>query len=90
MGLECCQYKLLFVYLKNNCFQTLLDTMEATSVEHQDFFVPWHLPFHRAEIGGASAVAVASGFARKDEKKAAVVYNRYYHVFAKGELERYI
>eukprot|EP00250_Pteridium_aquilinum_P007489 c17196_g1_i1 orf=280-1227(+) len=62
----------------------------SDSVEQQDFFVPWHLPYHRAEIAGASAAAVASGFARKDDKKAAVVYNRYYHVFAEGELERLV
>lgn len=63
---------------------------EGNSVEQQDFFVPWHLPYHRAEIAGASAAAVASGFARKDDKKAAVIYNRYYHVFAEGELERLV
>ncbi|MCO5555906.1 hypothetical protein L7F22_009450 [Adiantum nelumboides] len=57
-------------------------------VELQDYFVPWHLPYHRAEIGGASAGAVASGFARKDDTKAAIVYDRYYHVFVEGELER--
>ncbi|RAL54250.1 hypothetical protein DM860_001378 [Cuscuta australis] len=37
-----------------------------------------------------SASAVASGLAKKDDKKGAVVYNRYYHVFSEGELERYI
>ncbi|KAJ7546816.1 hypothetical protein O6H91_08G055800 [Diphasiastrum complanatum] len=58
--------------------------------EQQEYFVPWHLPYHRAEIGGASAAAVARGFARKDDKKGAVVYNRYYHVFVEGELERLI
>lgn len=54
----------------------------------QEYFVPWHLPYHRAEIGGASACALASGLAKKDDKKGAVVYNRYYHVFSEGELER--
>lgn len=63
---------------------------EGNSVEQQDFFVPWHLPYHRAEVAGASAAAVAGGFARKDDKKAAVIYNRYYHVFAEGELERLV
>lgn len=62
---------------------------QADSVDDQrEFFVPWHLPYHRAEIGGASAAAVASGFARKDDKKGAVVYDRYYHVFVEGELEK--
>ncbi|KAA8538024.1 hypothetical protein F0562_027396 [Nyssa sinensis] len=54
----------------------------------QEFFVPWHLPYHRAEVSGASACALANGLAKKDDKKGAVVYNRYYHVFSDGELER--
>jgi len=56
----------------------------------QEYFVPWHLPFHRAEIGGASAAALEKGFAKKDEKKGTVVYNRYYHVFVEGELQRLV
>lgn len=55
----------------------------------QEYFVPWHLPYHRAEVSGTSASALASGLAKKDDKKAAVVYNRYYHVFSEGELEGY-
>ncbi|KAL6984210.1 tRNA (carboxymethyluridine(34)-5-O)-methyltransferase [Sarracenia purpurea var. burkii] len=54
----------------------------------QEFFVPWHLPYHRAEISGASTCALANGLAKKDDRKGAVVYNRYYHVFNEGELER--
>ncbi|KAK6938190.1 Methyltransferase type 11 [Dillenia turbinata] len=56
----------------------------------QEFFVPWHLPYHRAEVSGASATALANGLAKKDDKKGAVVYNRYYHVFSEGELERLV
>ncbi|KAL6179539.1 hypothetical protein ACLB2K_051053 [Fragaria x ananassa] len=56
----------------------------------QEYFVPWHLPYHRAEVNGASACAVANGLAKKDDKKGAVVYNRYYHVFSEGELERLV
>lgn len=55
----------------------------------QEYFVPWHLPYHRAEIGGAST-SLASGLAKKDDKKSALVYNRYYHVFSEGELERLV
>ncbi|CDP01179.1 unnamed protein product [Coffea canephora] len=58
--------------------------------DQQEFFVPWHLPYHRAEVSGASANAVASGLAKKDDKKGAVVYNRYYHVFSEGELEKLV
>ncbi|CAI5986547.1 unnamed protein product [Closterium sp. NIES-64] len=57
----------------------------------QEFLVPWHLPCHRVEIGSAAAAQhVASGFARRDEAKGSVVYNRYYYVFTQGELERLI
>ncbi|XVF39459.1 hypothetical protein PTKIN_Ptkin01aG0036600 [Pterospermum kingtungense] len=56
----------------------------------QEYFVPWHLPYHRAEVSGASAGALANGLAKKDDKKGAVVYNRYYHVFGEGELERLV
>lgn len=58
--------------------------------KQQEYFVPWHLPYHRAEVSGASAAAVANGLAKKDDKKGAVVYNRYYHVFGEGELERLV
>ncbi|KAG0501608.1 hypothetical protein HPP92_001680 [Vanilla planifolia] len=58
--------------------------------ERQDYFVPWHLPYHRAEISSASTSALANGFAKKDDKKGAVVYNRYYHVFVEGELQRLV
>ncbi|KAE9458945.1 hypothetical protein C3L33_09156, partial [Rhododendron williamsianum] len=67
------------------------NTKNGTNVENQqEFFVPWHLPYHRAEVGGASTSALANGLAKKDDKKGAVVYNRYYHVFSEGELERLV
>jgi len=65
---------------------TKISTVE--SEREQEYFVPWHLPYHRAEISGVSASAISSGFAKRDDKKGAVIYNRYYHVFAEGELER--
>ncbi|KAF7129127.1 hypothetical protein RHSIM_Rhsim10G0118000 [Rhododendron simsii] len=37
---------------------------------------------HRAEVGGFSTCALANGLGKKDDKKGAVVYNRYYHVFS--------
>ncbi|KAL1223723.1 tRNA (carboxymethyluridine(34)-5-O)-methyltransferase [Cardamine amara subsp. amara] len=63
-------------------------TLETLKKNQQEYFVPWHLPYHRAEVSGASASALASGLAKKDDRKGAVVYNRYYHVFSEGELER--
>ncbi|KAG8377911.1 hypothetical protein BUALT_Bualt08G0082800 [Buddleja alternifolia] len=64
--------------------------IETNSGNQQEYFVPWHLPYHRAEVSGASVNAVANGLARKDDKKGAVVYDRYYHVFSEGELERIV
>lgn len=66
------------------------DGNDSESGSQQEYFVPWHLPYHRAEIGGHSASALASGLAKKDDTKGAVVYNRYYHVFMEGELERLV
>lgn len=68
--------------------EVAIDSGENTE-NQQEYFVPWHLPYHRAEVSGSSAGAVANGLARKDDKKGAIVYNRYYHVFGEGELERY-
>ncbi|XP_008801009.2 tRNA (carboxymethyluridine(34)-5-O)-methyltransferase [Phoenix dactylifera] len=69
--------------ISEDCLSTSIDQNEA----QQEYFVPWHLPYHRAEISGASASALASGLAKKDDKKGAMVYNRYYHVFVEGELQ---
>ncbi|GAB2291208.1 hypothetical protein Dimus_025467 [Dionaea muscipula] len=62
---------------------------EVKESQHE-YFVPWHLPYHRAEVSGVSASALQNGLARRDDKKGAVVYNRYYHVFSQGELERLV
>ncbi|BAF10046.1 tRNA (carboxymethyluridine(34)-5-O)-methyltransferase [Oryza sativa Japonica Group] len=69
------------------CSNSNIDEYHKTQ---QEYFVPWHLPFHRAEIGGASAAALENGFAKRDDKKGTVVYNRYYHVFVEGELQRLV
>lgn len=63
---------------------------DSSLQNQQEYFVPWHLPYHRAEVSGASACALANGLAKKDDNKGAVVYNRYYHVFSEGELERLV
>ncbi|KDP32719.1 hypothetical protein JCGZ_12011 [Jatropha curcas] len=63
---------------------------EKNANNQQEYFVPWHLPYHRAEVSGASACALESGLAKKDDKKGAVIYNRYYHVFSEGELDRLV
>lgn len=74
---------------------------EPHIVEGPDYFVPWHLPFHKA---GALAATVQQPVADSqhrdpaglqapspgpaiDEAKGAVVLQRYYHLFEEGELE---
>ncbi len=63
-----------------------------------DYFVPWHLPFHRAEgaleAAKAQAAAHNAGAANAlqrpvhlDTVKQAVVFSRFYHVFEDGELD---
>lgn len=61
-----------------------------------DYFVPWHLPFHRAEAamqvlkaGSASSGSTASSI-RVDDKRGAVVFSRYYHVFEQFELDHLV
>ncbi|KAJ7959061.1 alkylated DNA repair protein alkB-like 8-like [Quillaja saponaria] len=79
------------VHQNSHIDDELMDSKDENKIKNQqEFFVPWHLPYHRAEISGASACALANGLAKKDDKKGAVVYNRYYHVFSEGELERLV
>lgn len=74
---------------------------EGGVVEGPDYFVPWHLPFHKAgglaaassnvesgsSVGGAAGAAAAPPSVAVDEAKQAVVLQRYYHLFEAGELE---
>ncbi|KAJ7965659.1 alkylated DNA repair protein alkB-like 8-like [Quillaja saponaria] len=67
----------------------LMDSKDEENIKNQqEYYVPWHLPYHRAETSGASACTLVNGLAKKDDKKGAVVYNRYYHDFSEGQLER--
>ena len=58
-----------------------------------DYFVPWHVPFHRADAvtalrassrGEGSANSLANGAV--DRQKSSIVFKRYYHLFDEGEL----
>ena len=70
-------------------------TTDCPSAGAGEYFVPWHLPMHRPEFGAAARAAAADVAAarpeamappRVDEAKGAVVFRRYYHLFAAGEL----
>jgi ubiquinone/menaquinone biosynthesis C-methylase UbiE len=55
--------------------------------EHQDNFVPWHLQNkweNNVQVQSLGPDIV------KDEKSDCIVYQRYYHVFKQGELEKLI
>lgn len=63
-----------------------------------DYFVPWHLPFHRAEAAmqvlkasgqdAQKAAPAAAGSIRIDNKKNSIVFSRYYHVYEQFELDK--
>ena len=61
-----------------------------------DYFVPWHLPFHRAEAALQFLKAeeehdnTSAGSIRIDDKKHAVVFSRYYHVYEQFELDQLV
>jgi len=65
-----------------------------------DYFVPWHLPFHRAEAAmqvlkasgqdAQKADPAAAGSIRIDNKKNSVVFSRYYHVYEQFELDKLV
>ena len=62
----------------------------AAEQDSNDYFVPWHLPLHRAEAAAALAAAGQAGGASSgvlDHGKGTVVFKRYYHLFEAGELE---
>lgn len=46
-----------------------------------DYFVPWHVPLHRAE-----ALGLTKGDQKVDVAKNTVVFQRYYHLFTDEEL----
>jgi len=50
-----------------------------------DFYVPWHLPIHRAE---REAVDMSVGVV--NENKGTVMYKRYIHLYEPGEMERLV
>ena len=52
-----------------------------------DFLVPWHLPLHRAEAAGTLQSSSTGQF---NKEKNSVMYKRYYHLFAPGELEKLV
>ncbi len=57
----------------------------STQTTCRDYFVPWHVPMHRADAPAALAVGRET-HTRVDGRKHAVVLQRYYHLFGKGEL----
>lgn len=67
------------------------EQQEGEAVASGDYFVPWHLPFHRTEAAAAArqagSTAPAAAAPQLDAAKGAVVFQRFYHLFERGELD---
>mmetsp|Transcript_7559 Transcript_7559/g.21444 ORF Transcript_7559/g.21444 Transcript_7559/m.21444 type:complete len:648 (+) Transcript_7559:194-2137(+) len=62
-----------------------------------DYFVPWHLPFHRTEAAAVlssmqtktAAAQISEGSGGEiNHEKGSIMFKRYYHLFREGELSR--
>lgn len=75
-------------------------SQNQSAVPSNDYFVPWHLPFHRAEAAmqvlkasgqdAQKADPAAAGSVRIDNKKNSIVFSRYYHVYEQFELDKLV
>ncbi|KAA6429599.1 MAG: tRNA methyltransferase 9 [Trebouxia sp. A1-2] len=75
-------------------------SQDQSAAPSNDYFVPWHLPFHRAEAAmqvlkassqdAQKADPAAAGSIRIDNKKNSVVFSRYYHVYEQFELDNLV
>ena len=75
-------------------------SQHQSAAPSNDYFVPWHLPFHRAEAAmqvlkasgqdSQKADPAAAGSIRIDNKKNSVVFSRYYHVYEQFELDKLV
>ena len=70
-----------------------MEGAEEQPQAQQEYFVPWHVPLHRPEgaaaarrAAGPDAHAAAASSPVVDAVKGTVVYQRYVHLFAEGEL----
>eukprot|EP00873_Tetraselmis_striata_P002280 jgi/Tetstr1/422544/TSEL_013352.t1 len=76
------------------------DASPGSAEDGGDYFVPWHLPFHRTEAAAVlrqaqgtapGALAGSSGLPSGGEinhEKGSVMFKRYYHLFRRGEMTR--
>ncbi|KAL0030888.1 hypothetical protein WJX77_011841 [Trebouxia sp. C0004] len=79
------------------CVASLSSSQNQSAAPSNDYFVPWHLPFHRAEAAmqvlkasGQHAQKANPGSIRIDNKKNSVVFSRYYHVYEQFELDKLV
>ena len=82
--------------IPGQCGRAESGTSSQGKAMSNDYFVPWHLPFHRAEAALQVLKAeqerdnTAAGSIRIDNKKNAVVFSRYYHVYEQFELDQLV
>ena len=60
-------------------------TDDDSNSSDNDFYVPWHLPIHRAE-----REAVDMSIGDVNESKGTVMFKRYIHLYEEGEIERLV
>jgi alkylated DNA repair protein alkB family protein 8 len=97
------QPQLLLPGQSDSCQQDLARAPGTAAFTGPDYFVPWHLPFHKAggltqqqqQMAGGSVVDTSAAQRGVpgltiDTAKGAVVLQRYYHLFEQGELEMLI
>lgn len=79
-------------------FEQELNSVSGHIFEEQDVLVPWHVKVGRANLTVEERIAAAksvvqnavAGHGEVDEEKGAAVFQRYCHVYVKGELESLI
>ena len=79
-------------------FEQELNSVSGHIFEEQDVLVPWHVKVGKADLTTEERIAAAKTVVEKavashgevDEEKGAAVFQRYCHVYVKGELETLI
>lgn len=79
----------------SKCCLAVADERDVSeAAQSRDFFVPWHVPFHRASsaatLRGMRRGNEGFGDATIDHTRGSVMFKRYYHLFDAKELDALI
>eukprot|EP01026_Neomeris_dumetosa_P012694 TRINITY_DN14425_c2_g1_i6.p3 TRINITY_DN14425_c2_g1~~TRINITY_DN14425_c2_g1_i6.p3 ORF type:complete len:107 (-),score=15.84 TRINITY_DN14425_c2_g1_i6:145-465(-) len=78
---------------QENPQKTIAKWQKMENGNEGDYLVPWHLPFHRVEAGkivSEQERQQENATGEIDNRKGAIVFKRYYHLYRKGELEELV